>query len=132
MNETFHLMRRACIESLDTNSRREVGEDLLNRIIRACADAVTPADHSNPPELQYIRAFTLRVGDLVWRPDQQAFFVPREIKTDSIGLLHVEYHEIGPVWYTTDEVLQVPLHRHLAAEWNERRRDLTTADAIAG
>jgi hypothetical protein len=119
VSDNAERMLRACLEGLSEEDRRVISVDMLQRIVKICDGAIPTAEAI--PELQHIRAFTLRIGDLVWNPNTSTFLTVRTIE-DNGELQRIEYADQSATWCAPDDMFQVPVHRVLACEWADRRR----------
>jgi hypothetical protein len=121
---TFDDMMEACLSSLYEGERNKISVQLLCRIVRICADTVTPPDpNEGPPALQHIKAWSARIRDVVWRPDTNRFAHIVTIESDlAVGLMRIGFDDATAYWYSSDDVVEIPVHRALAHEWNERHR----------
>lgn len=85
--------------------------------------------NDTPPDLNFIKAWTLRIGDLVWEPWREQFLPVRRIDTDlAVGVMRVEFEGDWANWYSSADVVQIPRNRARAREWNEQKR-LRSAEA---
>lgn len=121
--DLFDTMMRACLDGLYEGERREITAFLLGRIVRICADVVDDDQDVPLPALLWIKAWTLRVGDLVWRPEPELFAGVTLIDSDSaVGVLRVAFDDDSTSWYSSADTVQIPMHRAVARTWNDRRR----------
>jgi hypothetical protein len=120
----YDSMMEACLQGLYEGERNKLSVQLLCRIVRICADTVSPLDpDEDPPGLQYIKAWSARLRDVVWRPDINRFADIKVIDSDlAVGLMRIEFDDGQAFWYSSEDVIEIPVHRSLAHEWNERHR----------
>jgi hypothetical protein len=121
--DPFDKMLRACLDGLYEGERREITAHLLGRIVRICADVVDAVEGTPAPALLWIKAWTLRVGDLVWKPEPELFAGVTLIDSDSaVGVLRVAFDDDTASWYSSADTVQIPMQRAVARAWNDRRR----------
>lgn len=119
---TYDALLQTCIAGLTPAERTRVSDHVLRRIVWLCASATTPFDaNEDPPGLQYIKAWTIRPHDVIWRPNTRRFAAVIAAEGDPlVGLMHVTFNDGTAHWYATDDVAEIPSQRSTANEWNQR------------
>lgn len=118
MSDLFSEMLTACMNGLYDGERREMSAELLRRVIRICADVADTGD--GPPPTAFIKAWTLRPGDLVWMSDCR-FLAVETIESDPVGMQRVEFEDGSSTWYQREEPVLIPTDRAQGHQWNRRR-----------